>query len=167
VFAGVQMRRLGFVMFVVSGAAGLVFEVALQRSLTRAFGVSALATSTVLAAWMAGLALGALLFGRLADRSPAPLRLYAWLELGIAACAAVMPFAVPVAIGGFASVARGRSLDEAFVRGGLLVMAFGITLVPTLLMGGTLPPVARALASKNELVRSNGDLARLYTANVL
>ncbi len=161
------MRRLGFVMFVVSGAAGLVFEVALQRSLTRAFGVSALATSTVLAAWMAGLALGALLFGRLADRSPAPLRLYAWLELGIAACAAVMPFAVPVAIGGFASVARGRSLDEAFVRGGLLVMAFGITLVPTLLMGGTLPPVARALASKNELVRSNGDLARLYTANVL
>lgn len=161
------MRRLGFLMFVVSGAAGLVFEVALQRSLTRAFGVSALATSTVLAAWMAGLALGALLFGRLADRSKAPLKLYAWLELGIALCAAVMPFVVPVAIDGFASLARGRTLDDPLVRGGLFVMAFGITLVPTLLMGGTLPPVARALASKSELASGDGDIARLYTANVL
>lgn len=154
-------------MFVVSGAAGLVFEVALQRSLTRAFGVSALATSTVLAAWMAGLALGALLFGRLADRSKAPLKLYAWLELGIAVCAAVMPFVVPVAIDGFASLAKGRTLDDPLVRSGLFVMAFGITLVPTLLMGGTLPPVARALASKSELASGDGDIARLYTANVL
>ncbi|MBE2252146.1 MAG: fused MFS/spermidine synthase [Myxococcus sp.] len=161
------MRRLGFLMFVVSGAAGLVFEVALQRSLTRAFGVSALATSTVLAAWMAGLALGALLFGRLADRTKSPLRLYAWLEVGIALCAAAMPFVVPLAIDGFASLARGRTLDDPLVRIGLFVMAFGITLVPTLLMGGTLPPVARALASKSELARGDGEIARLYTANVL
>ncbi|MDP3502933.1 MAG: fused MFS/spermidine synthase [Myxococcales bacterium] len=161
------MRRLGFLMFVVSGAAALVFEVALQRSLTRAFGVSALATSTVLAAWMAGLALGALLFGRLADRSKSPLRLYGWLELGIAVCAAAMPFIAPLAIDGFASLAKGRTHDDPLVRGGLFAMAFGITLVPTLLMGGTLPPVARALATKSELASGNADIARLYTANVL
>lgn len=161
------MRRLGFFMFVISGAAGLVFEVALQRSLTRAFGVSALATSTVLAAWMAGLALGALLFGRLADRTASPLKLYAYLEIGIGACAAVMPFLVPLAIEGFASLARGRTLDDPFVRVGLFVMAFGITLVPTLLMGGTLPPVARALAAKGGLANGDGEIARLYTANVL
>lgn len=161
------MRRLGFIMFVVSGAAGLVFEVALQRSLTRAFGVSALATSTVLAAWMAGLALGAILFGRLADRTKAPLRLYAWLEVGIGVCAAVMPFVVPLAIDGFASLARGRTLDDPLVRIGLFVMAFAITLIPTLLMGGTLPPVARALSTKSELASGDGEIARLYTANVL
>ncbi|MBL8920820.1 MAG: fused MFS/spermidine synthase [Myxococcaceae bacterium] len=161
------MRRLGFFMFVLSGAAGLVFEVALQRSLTRAFGVSALATSTVLAAWMAGLALGALLFGRLADRTPSPLKLYAYLEIGIAVCAAAMPFIVPMAIEGFASLARGRTLDDPLVRVGLFVMAFGITLAPTLLMGGTLPPVARALATKGGLANGDGEIARLYTANVL
>jgi spermidine synthase len=161
-------RRLGFVMFVVSGAAGLVFEVALQRSLTRAFGVSAHATSTVLAAWMAGLALGALLFGARADRSKAPLKLYAWLELGIALCAATMPFVVNLVIDGFASLAHGRTLEDPLVRGGLFVLAFGITLLPTLLMGGTLPAVARALTSRNELAGDDGsDIARLYTANVL
>lgn len=161
------MRRLGFLMFVVSGAAGLVFEVALQRSLTRAFGVSALATSIVLAAWMAGLALGALLFGRLADRTPSPLRLYAWLEVGIAACAAALPFVVPLAIDGFASLARGRTLEDPLVRVGLFVMAFGITLAPTLLMGGTLPPVARALSSSTGLASGDAEIARLYTANIL
>lgn len=154
-------------MFVFSGAAGLVFEVALQRSLTRAFGVSALATSIVLAAWMAGLALGAVLFGRVTDRSRSPLRLYALLELGIGACALVMPFVVPRAIDGFAALASGRSLDELPVRIGLFCLAFGITLVPTLLMGGTLPPVARALSGSSGLADGDGAIARLYTANVL
>ncbi len=162
-----RMRRLGFLMFVLSGAAALVFEVALQRSLTRAFGVSALATSTVLAGWMAGLALGAILFGRLADRSKRPLTLYAWLEVGIGLCALVMPFVVPLAIDGFANLARGRTHDEPIVRIGLFAMSFGITLVPTLLMGGTLPPVARALSGKSGLASGTSEIARLYTANVL
>ncbi len=161
------MRRLGFLMFVLSGAAALVFEVALQRSLTRAFGVSALATSTVLAGWMAGLALGAILFGRLADRTKRPLTLYAWLEVGIGLCALVMPFVVPLAIDGFANLARGRTHDEPIVRIGLFAMSFGITLVPTLLMGGTLPPVARALSGKSGLASGTSEIARLYTANVL
>jgi spermidine synthase len=154
-------------MFVLSGAASLVFEVALQRALTRAFGVSAVATSIVLAAWMAGLALGALLFGRLADRVRAPLRLYAWLELGIGACAAMMPFLIPWAIDGYTAVARGRSIDDVGVRLGLFLVAFGITLLPTVLMGGTLPPVGRALGATSALASGVSEMARLYAANTL
>ncbi len=158
------MRRLATSMFVLSGAAGLVFEVALQRSLTRAFGVSAFATSTVLAAWMAGLALGAVLFGRAADRSRSPLKLYAGLELGIAGVAVVMPFLVPAVVEGFGSIANGAATNSPALLVGRLVLAFGVTLVPTLLMGGTLPAVARALASKEG---EDSTLAGLYTANLV
>lgn len=153
------MRRASLLMFVFSGMAGLVFEVALQRSLTRIFGVSALATSTVLAAWMAGLALGAVAFGRLVDRARHPLRLYALLELGIAGCAVVMPWVVSLALSFYASLASGRTLDDVTLRVGVLALAFVITLVPTMLMGGTLPAVARALSGTD-------DISALYTANI-
>lgn len=159
------MRRAVLAMFVVSGAAALVFEVALQRALTRAFGVSAFATSTVLAAWMAGLALGALAFGRAADRSRRPLRLYAFLELGIAAWALVTPALVPAVISGFSRLAQGQASDSAAVLLGRLALAFGVVLVPTVLMGGTLPAVARALAGGG--LSPDREVARLYTANIL
>jgi spermidine synthase len=157
------MHVLALLMFALSGAAGLVFEVALQRSISRAFGVSAFATSTVLAAWMTGLAVGAVLFGRAADRSKAPLKLYAWLELGIGGAAAVTPFVVPTIITGFASLASGAAPDDPRLLFGRFVLAFALTLVPTLLMGGTLPTVARALASRG----GEAALTSLYTANLV
>lgn len=151
-------------MFVLSGAAGLVFEVAMQRSLTRVFGVSAFATSTVLAAWMGGIALGAVLFGRLSQRVKSPLRLYAWLEVGIALVAFTLPAAVPSIINAFAAAAAGLSPDDPSLLVLRLGLAFLITLVPTLLMGGTLPAVARGLGEGD-----GGDtmLTQLYTANLL
>ncbi|MEW5739710.1 MAG: fused MFS/spermidine synthase [Myxococcota bacterium] len=159
------MRRAVLAMFVVSGAAALVFEVALQRSLTRAFGVSAFATSTVLAAWMAGLALGALLFGRAADRARRPLRLYALLELGIAGWAVCTPTLVPAVISGFSRLAQGHDSDAPPVIFGRAALAFGVCLVPTILMGGTLPAVARALSALGS--GAEREVARLYTANIL
>jgi len=159
------MRRAVLAMFVVSGAAALVYEVALQRSLTRAFGVSAFATSTVLAAWMAGLALGALAFGRLADRSRAPLRLYGALELGIGAWAALTPVLVPAVVSAFSRLAQGHASQSGVVIFGRLALAFGVSLVPTVLMGGTLPAVARALAGAG--LGADKEVARLYTANLL
>jgi spermidine synthase len=159
------MRRAMLFMFVLSGAAALVFEVALQRSLTRAFGVSAFATSTVLAAWMAGLALGAVAFGRAADRSRTPLRLYAGLELGIAAWALVTPALVPATVKAFSRLAEGLPSHSLAVLLGRLALAFGVSLVPTVLMGGTLPVVARALSGSGP--SASHAVARLYTANIL
>jgi len=151
-------------MFAASGAAGLVFEVALQRSLTRVFGVSAFATSTVLAAYMAGLALGALLLGSRAERSKNPLRLYAGLELGIGVCAAVLPVATPALVGVFARLLQGSAEGAPKLLAARFFIALLVTLGPTLLMGGTLPVVARAL------VRESIDttvVARLYLLNLI
>ena len=72
------------VLFFVSGALALVYQVVWTRMMTHVFGSTAVAVGTVLAAFMAGLAIGSWYFGRIADRVPDRLRLYARIEVGIA-----------------------------------------------------------------------------------
>ena len=82
-------RKTGLILllFFVSGALALVYQVVWARMMTHVFGSTALAVGTVLAAFMSGLALGAWRFGKRADRHPDCLRLYAFLEIGIAVAA--------------------------------------------------------------------------------
>src|SRR5262245_14909780 len=79
------------VLFFLSGVTGLVYEVAWTRTLTLVFGHTVHAVSTVLAAFMGGLALGSYLFGRLADRVRRPLLVYALLEGGVGLFALAVP----------------------------------------------------------------------------
>ena len=69
-------------LFFVSGACGLIYQVVWTRLMTHVFGSTLLAVSTVLAAFMAGLALGSYVLGKRADRCRSPLRLYAYYEIG-------------------------------------------------------------------------------------
>src|SRR5690349_16672764 len=78
--------------FVLSGVAALIYQTAWTRQFAIVFGTSELAIATVLAAYMGGLALGALLAERLLPRVTRPVFTYAVLELGIAGSAL---FAVP------------------------------------------------------------------------
>ena len=87
-----RLRALLFAVFVFSGAAGLVYEIAWVRRLSLVFGSTTLAISTVLAAFMGGLALGSYFIGRYADRHASrAIRLYGTIEIAIALCAAAMP----------------------------------------------------------------------------
>src|SRR5213083_747005 len=72
------------VCFILSGATGLIYEVLWARMLGLVFGATTPAVSTVLAAFMGGLALGSALAGRWAARIRRPLRAYGWMEVGIA-----------------------------------------------------------------------------------
>jgi spermidine synthase len=160
--------RVLLVIFTFSGFAGLVFEVGLQRELTRAFGVSAWATSTVLAAYMAGLALGSWFFGNLADKHSSPLKLYGYFEAGVALYAALTPQISRASVALFAHLAHGAEPDAGALALLRLVMSFAITLVPTLLMGGTLPALAKVVATHQGSSQLSGkSVARLYTANTL
>ena len=76
--------------FVLSGAAALVYQTAWTRQFAIVFGTSELAVATVLAAYMAGLALGAAWVERLLPRVQRPVLVYGVLELGIAASAALL-----------------------------------------------------------------------------
>src|SRR5438132_5855226 len=78
-----RTRILLAVCFFVSGGAGLVYEVLWSRHLHLLFGSTTESVAVVLATFMAGLGLGAHLFGARADRSPSPMRLYGRLEIGV------------------------------------------------------------------------------------
>src|SRR5262249_46770060 len=86
-----RVDRLLFLCFFASGASALVYEVVWLRWLVHLFGATTLAVSTILTAYMAGLALGSWLAGRWAAAVSRPLRAYGILELAIAAYALALP----------------------------------------------------------------------------
>src|ERR1043166_6935641 len=77
--------------FILSGATGLIYEVLWARMLGLVFGATTLAVSTVLAAFMGGLALGSALAGRFASRIRKPIAVYGLMEIGIAIYALLVP----------------------------------------------------------------------------
>src|SRR6476646_963346 len=80
-----------YVIFFLSGATGLVYEVIWVRLTGLVFGNTSHAISTVLGAFMAGLALGSWKLGQKADHAANPLRMYGLLEIGIGISAALVP----------------------------------------------------------------------------
>ena len=143
-----------YALFLLSGVTGLIHEVAWTRAFAFIFGNTTYAVSAVLAAFMAGLALGSWFFGRRVDRRPGDeLGLYAVLELGIALSAvAVIPALDRLdEVYGVLFRAAPHSLWLLTVCRGLL--AFLLLLVPSFLMGGTLPVLSR------HVVRETRDLA--------
>lgn len=157
------MAALLYLMFFVSGAAALVYEVAWVRSLGLVFGASHLAVTTVLAVYMGGLALGAAAFGKRADASPRPLRLYGLLELGIALSALAFLGLMEIYPTIYVPLARLAEDDRLYRT--VLRVAFGAfaMLVPTTLMGGTLPVLARFVTSRGGALGRH--LSFLYAFN--
>ncbi|HEX9942910.1 MAG TPA: fused MFS/spermidine synthase [Thermoanaerobaculia bacterium] len=148
-----------------SGFCALVYQTAWLRMFRLIFGASTAASAAVLAIFMAGLGFGSLLLGRRADRHPSPLGLYSTLEGGIAVSAALSPALlllverVYTALGGSATLGIAGS---SAVRLLLSILVLGL---PTFLMGGTLPAVARAVERSSDLGRRVVGL--LYAANTL
>jgi len=83
-----------FVAFFLSGASSLVFQMIWSRLLHHVFGSSSVAISSVVSVFMGGLALGAFLAGRIADRLRRPLLAYAVAELGVALFGLLVPTAL-------------------------------------------------------------------------
>src|SRR5581483_7126903 len=134
--------------FLVSGCAGLIHEVVWTRLLGHLFGVSSFAISTVLGAYMGGLALGSWWMGGRAERFADQRRVYAWLELGIGLFALAIPGILSLAEPLYGWVWRQQHLSFAVFSALRLLIAGSILLVPTFLMGATLPALAEYLARR-------------------
>jgi spermidine synthase len=153
-------------VFTFSGASGLIYEVLWTRRLTHIFGSTTLAVSTVLAAFMGGLAVGSVLLGGWADRNRGrALRAYGVLEIAVG----LLGFSIPLLLQavGFVYLRLAPALESSpmifFVAQFLLV---GLVLVlPCALMGGTLPILARWLVGREQEI--GGRVAVLYAANTL
>lgn len=148
-----------------SGACGLVYEVVWMRMLTLVFGATAFATTTILASFFAGLALGAYLLGRVVDRVRRPLRLYALLEAGIGVFAFLMPLLLAGLNALYPPIYRTFELSFYQLSVVRFVLSFLVLLPPTILMGGTLPVVTRLFVDRGD--RLGWEVGRVYAINTL
>lgn len=146
-----------------SGATALVYELVWSKYLANVLGNSGQAHAVVLATFMGGLALGAYVFGRTADRVKNPLAMYGLLELGVGLYALLFPSVLHVLSAAYLAVAV--KMPDGMRVGPKLALAALSLVVPTMLMGGTLPALVRNFSATLAHVRR--ELARLYAINSL
>lgn len=149
--------------FFFSGTTGLIYEVLWTRMLGLVFGHTVFAITTVLAAFMAGLGLGSYLFGRMADRHAHPLRLYGLLEVGIGIYAFLTPILFARAEAIYIGLHKSLGLSPFAFSLAQFLLIFVILLVPTTLMGATLPVLSRFFV--HEIAALGGQIGRLYALN--
>lgn len=152
-------------IFFLSGACALVYEVAWIRIFAVGLGASAYSLCAVLAGFMAGLALGGLLASRTAARQADALRLYGLIEVAIAAAGFLSPAALEWLTHTVAPRIANPDLPLAFRASARFVLAAAALVVPTTLMGATLPVLARGSAREGETAGAGA--GRLYAANTL
>ncbi|VAX17208.1 hypothetical protein MNBD_NITROSPINAE01-1120 [hydrothermal vent metagenome] len=154
---------LGF--FFISGAVGVAYEVVFVRELSLLLGVTIYAVSAVLVAFMGGLGVGAFWFGKTLDKGFAPIRLYAILEIALGLYILSFPVVLSIAKEIYIAVHPGTEGVNLFVIGLRFALAVIVLALPTILMGGTLPALARHFS------KSGGDVGKftggLYGINTL
>lgn len=152
-------------LFIISGATGLVYQIAWFKYLSLFLGNTTYAQTVVLATFMGGLAIGASLWGRKADRSKSPIKLYAGLEFLIGLYCIIYPGFLSIAKSAFIATVHAFQLPSD--GGAVLVLKLLISgvmlLFPTILMGGTLPVLVRFIS--NSVEESGKNIATLYFLN--
>src|SRR5687767_3487065 len=130
-------------LFVGSGCAALIYEIVWLQLLQLVIGSSAVSLGVLLGTFMGGMCLGSLSLARVISARHHPLKVYAYLELGIAACGFLLLFGMPL-LGGVYFAWGGLGVTGILLRG---VAASICLLPPTLLMGATLPAMSRWVES--------------------
>ena len=161
-------------LFLVSGATGLLYEVAFSKLLAYVFGATAYAVSTVLAAFMGGLALGAHFGGRYAARARRPLVAYGALEIAVGVVCAASPLLFEALTGAYVRVARAAPDSLALLTAARAALTALVVVIPTVAMGATLPVLSRIVAGVGAATAPAGDppsqsaarrLGALYAVN--
>ena len=139
VLASRRVLPVLLLLFLGSGCSALIYEIVWFQLLELVIGSSTISLGILLGTFMGGMCLGSLLFPRFISRLHHPLRVYAYMELGIGLIGLAIFFGMPL-VGGVYTAWAGSGFLGMLVRG----MVAGVCLIPpTLLMGATLPAVSR------------------------
>ncbi|OUU78615.1 MAG: hypothetical protein CBC38_07070 [Gammaproteobacteria bacterium TMED78] len=155
--------------FFFSGFAALLYQVAWLRQFSLVFGTSEIAVAIVLAAYMAGLTVGAIVIAKIIHKIKKPVFAYGLLEGGIAISALLVPILIFISRGLY-SFFLGDQIEPPDSSGlgqsiFYLIASFIIILIPTALMGATLPLLSRyAITTNNEI---GPRVSLLYGINTL
>ena len=156
-------RSLVLAIFVLSGAAGLVYEIVWSRQLVLVFGNTTQAVSAILTGFFGGMAIGAAVGGRIADRVRSPLRFYGLLEIALVVVVLVTPFTFTLIDEAYRGVYPALE-STPYLALARLVLAVLALAPATIMMGATFPTLVRHFTRSNELGQAFG---RLYMANTL
>ncbi len=158
------LYKLVLFLFFFSGFSALIYEIVWIKWFGYVFGITIYAVTTVVASFMAGLALGSYLFGRYIDRKKNPLKTYILLEIGIGLYAVLFPFIISGTNSIYITLSKYLQFSLFVHSLGLFVLGFLLLLVPTVFMGATLPVMVKFMVRKLEHVGGNvGDLYSLNT----
>jgi spermidine synthase len=157
------LYRIYLFGFFLSGAAGLIYQIAWIRILSLVFGNTLYAVSMVVAAFLSGLALGSRFWGKRADISKDPFKTYIKLEILIALSAAVVTLLIYVLDDIFVSVMTVESIASGKWQLIRYVFFFVLLLAPTSFMGGTVPMMSKFFIRSFETVGRG--VGTLYAAN--
>ena len=153
---------LGLII-VFSCACSVLYEVIWARQLILFFGSPVFAISTVLSALVGGLGLGGFCFGRLADREKRPLRLYAFLGVGLGIFALIFPTLLEILNAICVLIYRGLAAEFYPLSWIRFVLSCVVLLIPSMLMGGMLLLLSRSAKERCAGFRAN----RLFTIGTL
>src|SRR5262245_60113533 len=162
-------RRTGRVLlalFFLSGASSLIYEIVWTRLFTIVIGNTVLSVSAILSVFMAGLAIGSCLAGRIIDRRSVPLtRIYAILEAGIGIFNFFLPTLLKISTPLFGALYRSAYQSELVLGLARFGITFALLIVPATLIGATLPILIRFYTESIEDV--GWQAGRLYAVNTM
>ncbi len=160
--AHVPVRGFTLLLFLFSGFSALTYEVTWVRMLSLSFGVSMVAVTAVLTAFMGGLALGSWYFGRVATVG-SPLRVYALLQLGVAIAACLSPLIVTLLTAVYVQIYNQFQPNFYVFNVIRFALATLVLIIPATLMGGSFPVISQFLA--DDRTQHGSDLGLLYAVN--
>ena len=146
-----------------SGVSALIYQVVWIRKFGLVFGVHVFSMSAVLTAFMTGLALGSLIFGRLVDRRKNPLVVFYWLEIGIGLFAILFPVFFKGLTTLYSIISQNIYISPYQTQIVRFTLAFLFLLIPTTMMGGTLPVIIKFFV--RQLRELGYQISNLYSLN--
>lgn len=152
-------------VYYLSGISGLVYQVVWLRLISGIFGNTTYAISTVLAAFMAGLAIGSWQGGKYIGKSKSPINFYVILEIGIALSAIVITTLLVNFHDWYSPVYQYLSAHLTFLTISQFILGFLLIFAPTAFMGATVPTMARIVITNMKTI--GNDFSLLYALNTL
>ncbi len=158
--------RLLFAAIFISGASALIYQLIWVRLLGLVFGVSSFAVATVVAVFLLGLGLGSYLFGRWSERARDPLRIYLYVELGIAATSLIAFLVIEtLPVYRYLYEYAYNNLGFYGLSVARLMLSMLVLLPPVLLIGGTMPLLAKYFLRDSANLGSR--FSKIYYLNTL
>ncbi len=158
-----SLHAIVLLLFLFSGISGLIYEVVWVRQLTTILGNTVFAVSTILTVFMGGLALGSFWAGRFIDRGREPLRFYAFLEISIGILGLILTFLLNQTGPAYIWIHDMLSGYGPVLTIARYVMVFFLLVIPTTLMGATLPVLSKFVVDRQSVIGAR--IGKLYALN--